>query len=60
MKHITIFKTDLSKPTGKFLMWSSDPSFRRIYWHGFKGVNTLRYHFMFVCFGFVAAGSVAL
>jgi len=54
--HLT-FWNKTPQPNGYFLIWSSDKSFRRFFFHGFRGVNDKRYHYCVHFLGFVAAGS---
>jgi hypothetical protein len=56
--HITLFKNDLSKPNGRFVIWSSEPSFRAFFAHGFRGVTTPRFYWTIHFLGFMSAGSI--
>lgn len=56
--HITLLKNDLSKPNGRFLVWTSDKSMRSWFCHAFRGVTSPRFYFTFHFLGFVASGSI--
>jgi hypothetical protein len=55
--HLTIFKHKLNTANGSFLVWTSDKSMRKPWFHGFTGATSPRYHFAFHFLGFVGAGS---
>lgn len=55
---ITLFANNLGKPNSRFLIWNSDKSLRKFWFHAFKGVTSPRLYWTGHFLGFVTSGSI--